>query len=360
MRQLSSSAVAAYKVYQWLVKWQNHLEVPLTTCRLLLSPSPVELKNEPTLKGLASPATLDNFREFVKAWREDARSSNRNMTLFYFAGHGVQRVRGDHVILLEDFDENEDPILQHAVDTTALIDGMAPIEGKPDIARTQLYFLDACRITPALFATYEQTPTAPLWDSKKKSPGEEFTAVLFYATGPGREAYGIKGEQTLFSKALIACLDGGAGYEDDNQLDDQGRPQWFVTTNSINNALEYYIRRVNQEINTLQTQMFRTSGLGPAVVLHRLNGPPEVDITLRIVPSAALDFARVEVLNDSGVPIWDLSIPLCPHPYFARLAAGHYQVGAKIDPAKPQYKDYKVRRMYVSPPEKKWIIKVDG
>lgn len=357
MRRLSSSALAAYKIYKWLDSWKANLEVPLTTCRLLLSPSPLELKAEPELAGKADPATLSNFRKAVQQWREDAASSPKNMTLFYFAGHGVQRVRGDHVMLLEEFDDTENPMLQHAIDTTALIAGMAVVDDQRNMARNQLYFVDACRITPAVFAKYEDLPTAPLWDIVKESV-EDRIAATFYTTVPGREAYGIKGEQTVFSKALIACLSGGAG-EDRICVDDQGQPQWCVTTNSINSTLDHYLRKVNREVKTMYPQRFSTSGLSSHVVIHRFDRPPEVDVLVHVVPSLALGCTNVEVLDDGGAPVWDLSTPDRPNPYISHLPAGIYRIGAKIHPPNPPYKNYTARSVDVRPPESKWIIKVD-
>jgi hypothetical protein len=357
MRQLSSSALAAYEIYKWLVAWQANLEVPLTTCRLLLSPSQLELEVEPNLHGLANTATLNNFRTELQEWRKDARSSSRNMTLFYFAGHGVQRIRGDHVLLLEEFDDTEDPLLQHAIDTTKLIDGMAPVDGEKDIARAQLYFIDACRITPALFAKYEHLPTAPLWDITKGGVDDRIAAT-FYTTIPGREAYGIKGEQTVFSKALIHCLSGGAG-DETQRLNDKGEPQWVVTINSINSTLEYYMHKVNRDESTMNTQMFRANGLGPIVVTHRLNSPPEVDILLQVVPPAALNHANIEILDDYDARVWDLPTPITPHPFAGRLPAGTYRIAAEINPPESRYKNYKPRHFNIRPPKSHWQIKVD-
>ncbi|MFL6275322.1 MAG: caspase family protein [Blastocatellia bacterium] len=357
MRQLSSSALAAYEIYQWLSQWQARLEVPLATCRLLLSPSPAELQARPELQGLAERATLNNFQAAVQEWRADALSSKKNMTLLYFAGHGVQRIRGDHVLLLEEFDDTKNPLLQYAITTTALMDGMAPVDGQADIARTQLYFIDACRIKPEVFAKYEDLQTAPLWDIQKSNIDDRVVAT-FYTSIPGREAYGIKGQQTLFSKALIDCLSGGAG-DENNCIDEEGQPQWCITINSINSALEHFMRQVNQEIGTLHTQMFRSSGLGPNVVIHRLNNPPEVEVQLFVVPSAALECADIEILDDSDAHALDLTKPVCPHPFKTRLPAGTYRVAAKIDPPQETYKDYKPRHIYIRPPQARWVIKVD-
>lgn len=61
MRQLSSAALTAYKIYLWLMERQKYFPVPLATCRLLLSPSSSETAIEPNLSGLISPCTLTRF-----------------------------------------------------------------------------------------------------------------------------------------------------------------------------------------------------------------------------------------------------------------------------------------------------------
>ena len=108
MGQLSSTSLTAYKMYRWLLENKDLLPVPLATIRLLLSPSEGELKIEPSIQELlqsnkAKLSTKDNFVLEAKAWRSDARTSEDNVTFFYFAGHGVQRKKDDAVMLLRDF-----------------------------------------------------------------------------------------------------------------------------------------------------------------------------------------------------------------------------------------------------------------
>src|SRR5205823_5326133 len=83
MYQLSSTSLAAYRVYRWLLDEAQGLPVPLATCRLLLSPSADELAAEGHLAGLGSASTVDNFLVDAAGWRTDASSSDDNMTLFY-------------------------------------------------------------------------------------------------------------------------------------------------------------------------------------------------------------------------------------------------------------------------------------
>ena len=48
------------------------------------------------------------------------------MTIFYFAGHGVQRTQRDAVLLLDDFGAPGGESLANTVDANHLFDGMVP------------------------------------------------------------------------------------------------------------------------------------------------------------------------------------------------------------------------------------------
>lgn len=353
MQQLSSSALAAYQVYRWLIDYQAQLNIPLATCRLLLTPSPAELAAEPALSGLADPATIGNFDTAAHAWREDAKSHSNGVTFFYFAGHGVQRKGGDHVMLLEGFGDGGKPLLYHAVDTGRLIAGMAPFPTQEQIAHTQMYFVDACRITPEAFAEYEELSTYVLWDTPKAKVDNRITPV-FFTTVPGRGAYGVKGKGTIFSRALIDCLSGGAAVEG-KCVDSEGQPQWCVTVNSLNDALEYYLEKINRDEGTEQD--FNVHGTGRNVIITRLTDAPYVDVVLRVVPSTARDCVRVRVINDDDDLIWEPPVPIKPHPFEDRVQAGTYRIGAKIEPPTKPYSDAKHKSIYINPPRK--ILKVE-
>jgi hypothetical protein len=69
---------------------------------LLLSPSDVEKANEPALKNYSwTPCTRKNFIAEALAWRNDSSTHRDSVTFFYFAGRGVQRMKSDAVLLLE-------------------------------------------------------------------------------------------------------------------------------------------------------------------------------------------------------------------------------------------------------------------
>jgi hypothetical protein len=164
LRKLSSPALTAYRIYEWLERRKPFLPLPLGSCRKLVSASSTEKDVAPGLAEWTHHATLDNTLAAIEQWRKDLARNRNSIGLFYFAGHGVKRERQDDVLLLEGFGKKSTRILKDAIDSTSLIDGMAPSKQYPEVARTQLYFFDACRVKPLLFKGYEKVETTPIWD----------------------------------------------------------------------------------------------------------------------------------------------------------------------------------------------------
>lgn len=359
LQQLSSAALTAYKIYCWLLKRQNDLSMPLATCRLLLSPSPAEVEVEPELRGLVDHCTLANFLTAAKEWRTDASSHKENITFFYFAGHGLERKTGDQVLLMEDFSDGIGGTLRNAVESSNLSNGMAPFSTQRNISRTQLYFVDACRVHPKVFEKYEWMSTSIVWDVES-SVFDDRQAPIFYAAVPGSKAFGLKGDQTIFSKALLQCLDSDAV----DLKSEDGEEQWCVSIHSLNTALGNSIRELNQTIGAEQN--FITNGLRTDVIIRRLDQPPLINFVLEVEPRDALQVTKVEIkdmdgdlLNDAtGNPI-ELSVPLSPHPYECTLPGGYYRISAKIVPSDQRFINYRSKNPFkLTPTNSKCRVKV--
>lgn len=336
MQQLSSTALTGYKVYRWLLDNKGQLPLPLATVRLLLSPSPAELAVEPKMENLTDACTRANFAAEAKQWRKDAGSSRDEFTFFYFAGHGVQRKKDDAVMLLEDFGNPDEGPLASAVTIDNLFNGMAPPASPTEqIAQRQIYFVDACRIAPSEFRAWEWLDVSGIWGVELSGSDDRY-APIFFAAIPGTKAYALSGEQTLFSKALLACLNGSGAEALEEDTD--GQVRWGVTVHSLNEALESQVGELNVEHEG--NQKYTLSGLVRNTVLHYLERPPEVDIVLEIDPTEALPFVRLEVTDPQDAGVWNLE-PIDPHPYENKLPAGYYRISAKIvNPPQPPYVDY--------------------
>src|SRR5206468_1724289 len=92
LTQLSCAVQTTVAMFEWLINHQEFLPLPLMSCRLLISASPDELASNAPPRGYAE-ATLEEVLAAASEWRRAAASNRDNVTIFYFAGHGVQRTR---------------------------------------------------------------------------------------------------------------------------------------------------------------------------------------------------------------------------------------------------------------------------
>lgn len=346
MKQLSSTALTAYKVYKWLSEHEDQLPVKLATIRLLLSPSAGEVAIEQGMAGLADPCSRQNFATEANAWRTDARSNDANVTLFYFAGHGVQREKdnAEAVMLMEDFGKPDDGTLTNTVASKHLFNGMAPT-GDPTrkIARTQFYFVDACRIGPGTFNAYEWLNVPDVW-GVEKSGRDDRVAPIYFAAIPGTKAYALKEQQTIFSEALIHCLNGTAG--EAMEEDPDGKVNWRVTVHSLNRALTAQMAELNERYGA--DQDYAPGGILKDTTICRLKQPPQVEISLEIEPAAAAQYASLLVTDYKNGAAWTMPPPVTT-PSQRSLDAGLYNFQVKINPPTPPYTDF-VRTRSVMPP----------
>jgi hypothetical protein len=203
--QLSAAATSAFRLGQWFIAHEDRFETPLESVRVLLSPSALEIERTPELAGFGDRCTLDNFLAAAAEWRDDAARHPNSVTVFYFAGHGAQRTKGDSILLFEDFGDGVGGPLRKAVDTETVFYGMAPSKARKRIARTQLYFIDACRVRPAVFKNYRLMHTTPIFEIEEVERDDRH-APVFYAAASGSQAYAVPGEHTTFGRILLDVL----------------------------------------------------------------------------------------------------------------------------------------------------------
>jgi len=353
MRQLSSTAATAYRVYRWLLDRRDRLPLPLATVRLLLSPSPAETAAEPALAAAADRCTRAAFAAEARAWRRDARAHRDGMSWFYFAGHGVQRRKGDAVLLLEDFGDPDEGPLTNAASFDNLFYGMAPPAALTQtVARRQAWFIDACRLAPADFRSFEWLHVPDLWEVEL-SGVDDRSAPAFFASLPGAKAYALPGEQTLFSRALLAALEGSG--VDSVGDDDDGAPRYGVTVYSLDRALQAELAALNDEHGGDQDYVL--SGLVDEALLVRHPAAPEVAVVVEVDPAEAADVVRFEVTDAEDAVRLDVGPPLTPYPFEGRLPMGFYQVRGTVDPPRDGLADFK-RWAQIRPPRQPVRLRV--
>ena len=245
-------------------------------------------------------------------------------------------------MILGDFGDGIGSRLRNAVDTFSLLQGMAPSIEYGDIARSQLYFIDSCRMAPIDALKHENYDCTAVWDTPTLEKDDR-AAPVFYTSLPGTQAFAIPGEQTLFSKALLRCLC-GMGSELIGE-------RWAVTIYSLNKGLQYHLEKVAKEYGA--EQEFRVNGFGRELILHYLTDPPDVDVEFVVEPEGKATMTRV-LVNDLQNE-QEFGPPLDPHPYSTSLLAGNYLVNVSSGSGTPT-----PQLKTLSPPYDRWKFTISG
>jgi hypothetical protein len=274
------------------------------------------------------------------------------MTLFYFAGHGIQRTKEDAVLCLQDFRKTPGPALRETVDLATIRAGMSPAPGRDDIARTQLYFVDACREQAAEQSKFEPLETSAVFD-KDLAGEDDRTSPIFYSAISNHPAMSLPGGQTLFSTALLDCLKGAAG--DSLGEDAMGNPRWGVSVAGLHRGLEMRIADLNRQHGADQT--YTTGGQFADRTICLLPSAPLVDVALSIDPEAAAAVGQLVVFADGNVVTINKPAPLTPHPVREKLPAGLYNVVLSITPPTPPFVD-RAKFQTARAPRAEWKVRV--
>ncbi len=354
MKQLDSTALSAYKMYCWLLKQRKYLPVQLASIRLLVSPS-LQEKNEISqklkLKQEDACCTRDNFVKAAIDWRKDASTNENNITFFYFAGHGIEISKYTQALLLEDFANPDYRTLNNAVDFMNIYEGMRVSDTLPNMARTQLYFIDACRNQhPRLEQDQPRELSQVFSDVLSKQPDQR-CAPIFYATSSGGSAYSIPGDQTVFSKAMLKFLDGYGGEK--IEKDEESRSQvkkwkWHIAAAHLSEALQDYINEVIEQLKKQYEpdfdQKMKTNHLGGGkTTIIYLNKAPKTDLILQLDPSSAVDRTQVQIQN--GGQTRPLAAPIDPHPYIHPVScAGQCIITAQVNPPHSDFLNYPIEK----------------
>ena len=318
MRQLSAPAASAVALRHWLEATSARLTVPLGSVRTLLSPSPTETATDSGLVARSRGATWDDLSVAAQEWRKDCEENPDSIALFYFAGHGVQRTRSDSVLLLSDFaDRTGNPLLR-AVDVNNLFGGMAPTAARKGMARTQLWFIDACRVLPTEFAKFETLQATDVFEVEL-SERDERCAPIYFGAIPGGSAYSAGGGRTLFCRALLESLEHAGGVRK------QGQGCWEVTTGSLLAGLQAEIAQINSEKGADQKIWDGGQMEDPDRAIVSLVGVPEVPVSLEVAPATAAGRVTVSVRDLAGNPKLGPAA-LTPNPFATRWTAGTYLV----------------------------------
>ncbi|HEX8324039.1 MAG TPA: caspase family protein [Tepidisphaeraceae bacterium] len=352
LRKLTSPALSALRVYDWIIDHKNDLPLSLGHTSLLLSPSPQEQAIEPSFAARANdyqPCDLANFLRAADAWRAAALSDPKDMTLFYFAGHGLRWSTNDAILMLRDVGQGAGGVLLNAIDLNNLYAGMAPSESQPDVARTQVYFVDACRVEPAEITRIQRPTPSEVFRVDLRGRVDDRQTPIFFATVGGATAIGRKAKSSIFSELLLDCLNGDAGQR---SVAPDGTVSWTVTTQSLARALnELFADLATAGVDQACTVEGAAS---QDIPLCRLNGPPKVPVLIAVDPVAAAPDISFRVMNSDTLAVVFGPQVLNPHPHFDHWPAGMYHVLVEAPPGHALYKSPAAWSYMVVPP--RWTL----
>lgn len=233
LRQLSSPPVTARAIADWFVGSFTNSRKPLASVSLLISEqqgtpyTPSRPAGAPSVN--VPSATLTNVKKAAAHWADRLRSHRDNLAVFCFCGHGAS-LGQQAALLLEDFG-------MPGVEFDAAID-VDILRGtmKNSPAVQQVYLFDCCRTKAD--DLYRNEPSIgtrvvsiPGFQRGHAIPPHQF--VLF-PTIDGEEAFGVKGEVSIFSRSIIDALTFAAA--------DSSTGVWRTTTGSLLNAVDQLVR----------------------------------------------------------------------------------------------------------------------
>jgi hypothetical protein len=317
LRQLSGPPKSALAFVDFVTSRLRHPAALPGTVELLLSPAQ---EYQYAGRGVAVDApNLANVAKAFEDWYDRCDSHPDNVALFYFCGHGVEREAP--LLLLEDFGQSRLSMLANAIDILPTFNGMATC-----LARTQYFFVDACREVPQQLLERLGGSARVLKDPEVV--GDDRDCGLLMATSGGQKAYGLAGRPTRFTNALIRALDGLGGRLDGNR--------WVVDYAGLQRAITVLLRRDDPTAPRQRPQSFGAAG---DAVLQLCAKPPVVPLRVSCLPPDALLSAGVSALLAPIVALSSVVAPVAPvvaeGGWEAEVPADFYLLTIDVDPGSP-------------------------
>src|ERR1035437_3878017 len=226
--QLTSSVASAQEFANWLRTNLSNPAAPLGSVELLLSPTNYQQPGATPVQQVDA-ATMQNIKASFNSWYGRCNANKDNVAIFYYSGHGLE----DEIMVLlpEDFGEPSQNLWDNAIDFTATWYGMAECS-----AKTQCYFIDACREKSIDLLKTSKLDAHALKTTQLVTFPERDGYVLKGAP-LGRQAHGPASGVSYFTQTLIACLNGvGASHKVGSK--------WIVTTDSLTGAAVRFMKRM--------------------------------------------------------------------------------------------------------------------
>jgi hypothetical protein len=164
----------------------------------------------------------------------------------------------------------------------------------PKTARTQFWFVDACRQKPAIARKFEELDKGAL--TLDEPSGETEVSPLFLAAGTGQQAYARVGGVTLFNEALLWALHGNVA-----NGPEAGVNCWHVPVTAL-------IRQLPDRVKTLAAQESVEQSVDIAgkiheAVFHEYSAAPKVSLHIDLAPENAKPVSKAWLKLNATIPV---------------------------------------------------------
>lgn len=329
--QLSSPPVSAEAFFNMAVELHSEGAwiKPLGSINVLVSPDPTA-NNLFGGKAL-EPATIGNIENAYLDWKKLCDADPENVAIFFFCGHGLDKA--EHYLLAEDFGQRPDNPWKgsFAFDMTR----RAFFSCK---ARTQLFFIDACRqLSSDMLKT--DLPANPIEPPSLLAKDCKFNLTQ-KAAAANESAYGKKNEVSFYTKALIGALKGNASNNDIGE--------WRIATGTLSYKMNSFLQLEAPGEGYPQRCISTTSDTTDII---RFTKPPMVPLLVTCTPDAALPFAELSCLDPNTNQ--GETRPPQGDPWETRIKAGLYKIEANFRGG--EYKSNYIFKL-VTPPSVNQIL----
>jgi hypothetical protein len=190
---------------------------------------------------------------------------------------------------------------------------MAPQPSLPNVALTQLYFVDCCRNQPDYLDGVSEAVIGKVFDVQSNSSDKRRISI-YYSTIPGQYAVAVDGRESIYCQALLHALgtavDPGRAYTKE--------PVWAVTTDHLKRAMDRFLS------NTYPKAGFDDlppEGVAARADICTLPAPPSIGLTIEATaaPPAGASVDLVDINNhanslsavpNGGSSSWSASVPM--------------------------------------------------
>lgn len=295
--QLTSPPRSAWAFTQFLMESRmDNWAAPLSTLDLLISAAP----GDEDFSADSRRYELSTRRAIQGAfdrWWDRCNTDSDNVAIFYFCGHGMQAT--NQVLLAADFGSDGNPWM-NAFDFNKTRQAF-----RANRARTQIFFVDACReVTTSTVEVPD--PGAPALREPEQRQIEhcEHDLTIQAAARTGK-AYGREREVSYFTEALLRAFDGAAA--------GKHHGTWWVRSDLIASRISYLVKLAGgneqRPVTTIQAP----------INLYQLDCAPEVSLEFGCDPAEATwlaDLAYSQLMNGprqqrpcrGSVP-WKITVP---------------------------------------------------